>query len=152
MMEKQRITLILILVLAVWLAPHTEEIHFPVTSLTIVTHSGKVSYAVELAITEPQQELGLMHRKAVPDQHGMFFDFGTPHPITMWMKDTLIPLDMLFIDNRGIITKIVANAPPESTDLISSDEDVRAVLELAGGEAKRQHIAKGDKVLYSAFP
>jgi len=128
-----------------------KDIIFPSASLTIATHEKIVPFTVELATNEEQREFGLMYRKSLAENHGMLFDFFSPQHIDMWMKNTLIPLDMIFIDNHGVVTQIVENAVPESTTIIASDADPRAVLEVAGGSAAHYHIAKGDKVLYSGF-
>jgi len=129
-----------------------QEVTFPVSSLDIVTHEEKVHFTVEVATNDAQHARGLMWRKNLPKAHGMLFDFGHTQHADFWMKNTLIPLDMIFMNDHGTITQVVENATPESTAIISSDTDVRAVLEVMGGSATRYHIAKGDKVLYSGFP
>ncbi len=137
---------------ALFLNACAEDITFSTAPLTIITQQENLHFTVEVATTPQQEELGLMFRKNLAELHGMLFDFGKPRHVDMWMKNTLIPLDMLFIDDKGIVTQIVANAKPESTDIIASTEDAAEVLELAGGAAARYHIAKGDKVLYSLAP
>jgi len=129
-----------------------EQITFPTATLTIQTAGEPIPFTVEVATIPAQHEHGLMFRKTVPDKTGMIFIFDTPKPIDMWMKNTLVPLDMIFIANNGTITQIAENATPLSTTIIASESDTRAVVEVAGGTAKRYHIAKGDRVLYSIFP
>jgi uncharacterized membrane protein (UPF0127 family) len=129
-----------------------EAVTYPVAPLAIITREGKINFTVEVATTEEQHENGLMFRKNLPQDHGMIFIFTPVKQVNFWMKNTLIPLDMLFVDNQGIVTQIAANAEPESTALISSTSEVRAVIELAGGTAAQDHIAKGDKVIYPIFP
>ncbi len=124
------------------------DVNFPSSSLSIITASGKVDFSVEVATTEEQHTQGLMFRKALAIDHGMIFEFTNPQHVDMWMKNTLIPLDMVFINNGGIITQIVKNAKPESTDIISSGQDAKAVLELMGGACVHYHIEVGDKVVY----
>lgn len=105
-----------------------------------------VSFTVELAVTPEQREHGLMGRTILAEGEGMLFDFGTPRRVFMWMRNTLIPLDMLFIDAGGRIVHIRENAQPMSETIIDSRQDVRFVLEIAGGASRRQKIAIGDRV------
>lgn len=115
--------------------------------LTIETSSGKnLDFTAELATTDAQRQQGLMFRKTMAPTDGMLFDFGIDRDVTMWMRNTLIPLDMVFISKQGKITHIHANAVPHSEDIISSRGTVRFVLELNGGTAKELGIAPGDMV------
>lgn len=121
-------------------------------SLTIRTADGKDHvFTIELARTDAEREYGLINRSSMAADHGMLFDFGTDQAIFMWMKDTLIPLDMLFIDRTGRIAGIAARAVPMSTEVIASPGPVRAVLELNGGTSDRLGIAVGDRVDYPLF-
>jgi uncharacterized membrane protein (UPF0127 family) len=121
-------------------------------TLSIHTHDGKSQVlTIEIARTEQEREYGLMNRPSMAPDHGMLFDFGSDQPVYMWMKDTLIPLDMLFIDRTGRIAGIAARAVPMSTAIIASPGPVRAVLELNGGSADRLGIAVGDTIDYSLF-
>ena len=128
-----------------------DEAVFPARPLSIVTAKGRVDLTVEIATTKKQQEYGLMYRKTMGRDHGMLFVFDRPRHIDMWMKNTSIPLDMVFMDNKGIIRQIVKNATPESTDIISSVEDVQAVLEVNGGATDYYHISEGDRAIYPIF-
>lgn len=112
---------------------------------------GDVKFAVELALTPEQQQHGLMFRKEVKPYEGMLFDFGPERPIAMWMKNTLVPLDMLFIAADGRITRIAANTKPHSLDTIDSGSPVKAVLEIAGGSALLLGIKPGDRVIHPMF-
>lgn len=115
--------------------------------LTIETASGKNhDFTAELALSNAQREQGLMFRKAMPLESGMLFDFGQERDVAMWMRNTLIPLDMLFIARDGRITHIHENAVPHSEAIISSRGPVKFVLELNGGTAKRYGIKPGDMV------
>ncbi len=116
--------------------------------LEIATASGVVVLEVEVARTESQRETGLMYRKSLGERYGMLFDFKVDQPVYMWMKNTLIPLDMLFIRADGSIARIAAMTTPLSTEVISSGEPVRAVLEIAGGAARKLGIVPGDKVAH----
>ncbi len=119
------------------------------TPVTVKTTSGPVILHLEIAITPEEHEKGLMFRTSIPDREGMLFAFSPPQEITMWMKNTLVPLDMIFIDENGIIINIAAETTPKSLDFIPSGGKIKAAIEVAGGTAARYHIAKGDHVLYS---
>jgi uncharacterized membrane protein (UPF0127 family) len=119
--------------------------------LTIRTAAGPRAVSVELALSPEAQERGLMFRRALARDSGMLFPFPFPRPASFWMKNTLIPLDLIFIRADGTIARIAANAVPLSLDLIESGEPVAAVLEIAGGEAARRGIAVGDKVRGAGF-
>jgi len=120
--------------------------------LAIVTRAGDVRrFAVELARTPRQLSRGLMFRDAMAPGHGMLFDFGRERPVAMWMRNTPIPLDMLFIDALGRIRGIAADAVPFSEAVILSPGPVRAVLELNAGTVRRLGIATGDRVLHGIF-
>src|SRR5262249_12991907 len=98
-----------------------------------------------------QQAKGLMFRRELPEGQGMLFDFGHEQPTSFWMKNTYIPLDMIFIRGDGRIAKIAENTVPLSEALISSGSPVRAVLEVIGGTAKKLGIAPGDRVAHAIF-
>ena len=125
--------------------------HFPRASLTIVTASGRHKFAVEVATTPAQLEQGLMFRRHLAANAGMIFDFGTPQMAAMWMKNTLIPLDMLFVDAKGRIVNIDQRAIPLSLAPIAAAAPVRAVIELNGGTAARLAIRPGDRVIFPLF-
>jgi uncharacterized membrane protein (UPF0127 family) len=140
-----------VLVLVLVMAPVAAGAADP-GGLTIHTADGKDHpFAVELAKTDEEREVGLMNRPAMPSDHGMIFDFGKDQPVYMWMKNTLIPLDMFFIDSHGRILGIATRMVPMSETVIASPGPVRAVLELNGGTADRLHIAVGDLVRHSMF-
>lgn len=138
-----------ILLMAVFLgfSARAAEISFPASMLTI----GARQFTVEEARTPVQQERGLMFRKNLPADHGMLFIFESPQPVQMWMKNTLIPLDMLFINKQGKIIYIAKNAIPESEAVITAGVPVKAVLELAGGACEKQGIKTGDVITHAAF-
>ena len=106
---------------------------------------------IELALTPAQQETGLMYRTSLAKDSGMLFYLPVEQNCTMWMKNTLIPLDMVFISKEGTITKIVKNTIPYSLERISSGKKVSAVLELNGGTSDRLSLKEGDKVHYAPF-
>ena len=128
------------------LLAHAGTPDFPKSSLTIDTADGQHhKFAVEVARTQPQQEYGLMFRRQMPEDAGMIFLFA-PQVITMWMKNTYIPLDMVFLDKAGTVTHVEENAKPESEDIIYSGGIASAVIELDGGVVHKLGIANGDKV------
>ena len=124
---------------------------FDTDTLAIRTASGEVKFKVELAVTPAQQQRGLMFRDKLEPYTGMLFDFGRPQAISMWMMNTLIPLDMVFIAPDGRILNIAANTKPMSTDTILSQGPANGVLEIAGGTARLHGIKPGDLVLHRAF-
>src|SRR5215831_15545113 len=124
---------------------------FGKSELTIVSSNGPHHFTVELAETPAQMEQGLMFRRAMAPDTGMLFDYKTATVATMWMQNTLIPLDMLFVDAQGRIVNIHERAVPLSTDVISAAAPVRAVIELNGGTTARLGIAPGDQVLHPVF-
>ena len=121
---------------------------FPTAPLTIVTAAGPQRFTVEVATTPAQMEQGLMFRQKLAPDAGMIFDYGGPSMASMWMKNTLIPLDMLFVDQQGRIIGIHERAVPQSLATISTPGPARAVIELNGGTAARLGIHAGDKVLF----
>ena len=92
-----------------------------------------------------------MFRESLADDHGMLFDFGDPKPVTMWMRNTYIPLDIVFIRADGSISRIARNAQPLSDTVIESGEPVTAVLELRGGLTGERGIDAGDRVIHPLF-
>jgi uncharacterized protein len=124
----------------------------PKEKLVITTRDGRQHvFNVEIAKTPEQQETGLMFRKTVAADGGMLFDFGPPHDIQMWMKNTIAPLDMVFINQDGTIRSIAENTVPESLATIDSRGPIRATLELAAGTTAKLDIRVGDKVTGSIF-
>jgi uncharacterized membrane protein (UPF0127 family) len=119
--------------------------------LSIATEGDAALFTVEIADTDFLRERGLMFRQRIPPDRGMLFDFGQPRPVAMWMKNTYISLDMLFIRSDGTIAYIAENTVPKSLDTIGVNEPILAVLELAGGSAKRLGIRAGDTVFHRIF-
>ena len=123
-----------------------------VEPLVIATRHGVRHFQVEVAETAADQERGLMFRKSLAAGRGMLFDFHTPQTVSFWMKNTLIPLDIVFIDADGRIVTIAANARPMSEDLIPSGGQILGVLEVRGGRAAEIGAAPGDRVRERIFP
>ena len=130
------------------LAPPGPSIAAGSGTLVLRTASGDHSFNIEVMVTNQERALGLMFRRSLPENSGMLFIYDPPQPATMWMKNTLIPLDMVFISADGRVHRIEENAEPFSEALIPSDGDIVAVLELNGGEADNIGLKRGDKVIY----
>ena len=119
--------------------------------LTIVTESGRHAFQVELADNDASRAQGLMYRRSLAPDRGMLFDFKRVEPISMWMQNTYVSLDMLFIRPDGTVARVATNAEPLSTRTIPSGEPVLAVLEVVAGTAARLGIKPGDKVEHPLF-
>ena len=132
--------------------PTGPQPELPKEKLVIVTRDGMHhDFNVEMATTPDQQTVGLMFRSGVPADSGMLFDWGVPRDSQMWMRNTIAPLDMVFINADGTIRSIAENTVPESLAVIDSRGPVRATLELAAGTTARLNIRVGDKVLQRIF-
>ena len=123
----------------------------PVIAVVIDAERGPVKIQAEVAADPASQEKGLMFRKSMAPDAGMLFDFHTPDFQTFWMKNTVLPLDMIFIRADGVISSIAPNAVPYSETPIPSYEPVRAVLEINGGRAAQLGILPGDHVHAAIF-
>lgn len=123
----------------------------PVSPLAIDTARGPVRFTVELAADPASEARGLMFRKTMAAGAGMLFDFHEPRPVTFWMKNTILPLDMIFIRAGGTVSTVAANAVPYSERPIPSAEPVRAVLEIDAGLAKALGIEPGARVHHAIF-
>jgi uncharacterized membrane protein (UPF0127 family) len=124
----------------------------PTEPMVIVTRDGRrLAFTVEMALSPEQQTIGLMFRTEVRPDEGMLFDWGAPRESAMWMRNTLIPLDMVFIAADGRIHRIAERTTPLSLATVESRGPVRATLELAGGAAERLDIRVGDRVLQRIF-
>ena len=119
--------------------------------LEIVTKSGVQVFSVEVATTEEEKQTGLMYRKELADGKGMLFDFNPEQEVSMWMKNTYVSLDMIFIRADGRILRIAENTEPLSTKIISSKGPARAVLEVVAGTAQKYGIRPGDRVGHPLF-
>lgn len=117
----------------------------------ISTDKGEVFYNLETATTPEQQAQGLMNRDSIADNGGMIFVINPIRNITMWMKDTKIPLDIVYISPEAKIIKIIENAAPMSEEHLTSGGEVRAVIELKGGSVKEQGIKVGNTVKNAAL-
>lgn len=144
-------SIVLIIVLASLSPVMAKEPYRHAEPLEIVTHKGVSHFTVEIADTEAARERGLMYRRRLADDHGMLFDFKTPQPVSFWMKNTLISLDMIFIDENGQVVSVARNATPLSETPIPSEGSVLGVLEIRGGRAAEIGVQPGDRVRERIF-
>ena len=121
---------------------------FEKSTVTIFSKYGNHKFQVEVAKTISQQRRGLMYRRSMDRDAGMLFVYSVPQILKMWMKNTLLPLDLLFIDTNGLIASVKERATPGSEQTISSGEPAIAVLELNGGTVSRLNIVPSDRVKY----
>jgi uncharacterized membrane protein (UPF0127 family) len=123
-------------------------VKFDKEALIVQTAAGeKITFTVEIADTNEQRQRGLMYRKEMPVDAGMIFDFGASKRVQMWMENTVLPLDMLFVDQAGTVRGIKLNAVPFSRDIIDSVTEVKYVVELNAGITAKLGIKAGDKVV-----
>jgi len=132
-------------------AAHAELVTFTRSKLVISTAKGQFPFDIELALTPAQMAQGLMYRRTLAADAGMLFDYGDPQPIAMWMKNTFIPLDMIFVARDGKVVDVHERAVPMSLDTIESKVPAKAVIELNAGTVGRLGIQIGDTVHYAAF-
>ena len=119
--------------------------------LEIVTASGRHMFAIEVMRTDEERGRGLMFRRFMPADRGMLFDFKTEQPVLMWMKNTYIPLDRIFMSRNGTVTHVAANTEPMSERTISSGPPAFAVLEVNAGVAAKIGLKPGDRVVHGLF-
>jgi len=124
---------------------------FPQSALEIRTSQGRQWFNIRIADSAARQEQGLMYVRALPADEGMLFPQARPRVMTFWMKNTVIPLDLLFITAHGRIACLHEQARPLALDLIACDQAVKAVLEIGGGEAAKRGIRVGDLVKHAVF-
>ena len=143
------VSVLLLMVLAHPSATHAATLRQE--PLEITTAKATIKFTVEIADTEATRNRGMMYRKSLAPDKGMLFDFKTPREAAFWMRNTLIPLDIIFITQDGRILTIARNAVPHSEVPIPSGGVIRGVLELAGGRAAQLGIYPGDRVKHRIF-
>lgn len=121
-------------------------------SLEIVTRAGRHRFKVEIADDEPERNRGLMYRRSLGADRGMLFIFPDERPVAFWMRNTLIPLDMIFIRRDGTIRSIAHETTPLDETPVPSGGPVRCVLEIAGGRARQLGVLPGDRIVHRIFP
>lgn len=122
-----------------------------VEQLDIVTASGSHPFFVEVMRTEAERERGLMFRRSLPEDHGMLFDFETARLVQMWMRNTYIPLDMIFISRSGNVVGLAENAEPLSERIISSGAPAAGVIEVNAGIVAKIGVKIGDRIRHPLF-
>ncbi len=148
---KTNIRIVIVTLLALLSASVTNAVAAEMQPLEIVTKSGVHVFTVEIATTEQERAMGLMYRKELAEGRGMLFDFSPEQQVSMWMKNTFIPLDMIFIRSDGRILRIAENTEPHSEKIISSGGLAKGVLEVIGGTARKYGIQPGDRVAHPLF-
>ena len=146
-----RLRLIVSVVAVAWAFAAPSVLAAQFQPLEIVTKSGVQVFSVEMATTEEEKTTGLMYRKQLADGKGMLFDFSPEQQVSMWMKNTYIPLDMIFIRADGRILRIAENTEPMSTKIIPSGGLAKGVLEVPAGTAQKYGIRPGDRVAHPLF-
>src|ERR1700730_1607129 len=149
--QRARLWVAMAAALAVWAFAGVGAEAASIQPLEIVTKSGVQVFSVEMATTDQEKETGLMYRKELPDGKGMLFDFSPEQQVSMWMKNTFISLDMIFIRPDGRTLRIAESTEPLSTKIISSGGPVKGVLEVIAGTAQKYGIAPGDRVAHPLF-
>ena len=114
--------------------------------LTVTSANGVHRFTVDVARTPQEQARGLMHVRSLAPDRGMIFPYDPPQPVAFWMRNTLIPLDMIFVRADGTIARVAANTTPHSLEPLGAGEPVAAVLEIAGGRSAELGIKAGDRV------
>lgn len=122
-----------------------------VATLVIETAAGKASFAVEVVDTPAARARGLMGRRHLAADSGMLFDFGVAQPVSMWMKDTHVSLDMIFLDEHGTVIGVATDTVPHALTPIGVGRPVRAVLEVVAGTARRIGLRRGDRIRHPIF-
>ncbi|WP_371743886.1 DUF192 domain-containing protein [Mangrovicoccus sp. HB161399] len=112
---------------------------------------GQASFSVEMAVTPQERNLGLMNRESLPATAGMLFVFNPPRSVSFWMRNTLIPLDMIFLDRQGVVQGIHENAVPLDETPIPGGDRIFAVLEINGGLSEELGIAPGSQMRHPVF-
>lgn len=124
---------------------------FPVETLKVVTRSGEFHFSVEIADDDVERARGLMFRETMLPTHGMFFNFGEVRRVDMWMRNTLLSLDMVFVRPDGTVARIATDTVPGSLRVISSGEPVSHVLELNAGITRMINLKPGDRLIHRDF-
>ncbi len=137
--------------LALFLLPVRSGLPATVEVLEIASRSGVHSFSVEVVANDEERAEGLMFRKELPEGKGMLFDFLTEEPVTFWMRNTYVSLDMIFIRADGRILSIAERTEPLSERMVASGGPVRGVLEVVAGTAKKLDIRPGDRVAHRIF-
>ena len=148
---KNFLKVICVCMLLISCSKQEEKTKMIVDQIVVTTNTGDVTYDVEIAKTSKEQKTGLMHRETMPTNAGMLFELENVRPVTMWMKNTIISLDFLFIDASGTVIQVFENAEPMSEKHIVCEKPAKAVLEINAGQIAKNSIKVGDKVNHQIF-
>ncbi|MBC8157825.1 MAG: DUF192 domain-containing protein [Alphaproteobacteria bacterium] len=129
-----------------------QPVAFDSGNVTIITVRGRFDFSVEIAKTDAQRSQGLQYRREMAADAGMLFDFGRVQDVAMWMKNTFIPLDMVFISQDGRVERVAENTTPQSLEIIQSGNPVLGVLEVVAGTAARLGVTRGSLIVHPMFP
>ena len=128
-----------------------EVVRLPVEQVIVTTDRGDMAFATEIATTDETRSRGLMFRRSMGEREAMLFHWHSPHVVTMWMRNTYIPLDMLFVTADGTVVHVEADTVPQSLEVLSADREVSAVLEIVGGMAAKLGIRPGSRLKHRFF-
>lgn len=133
------------------IAVGSAQLAFKTGRVTLSAGHQDVVYQVEVADDAHSRRVGLMYRSSLPENQGMLLLHEAPQQVNIWMKNTFLPLDIIYVDSQGYIVKIVEHATPQSTARMSSEGPVKAVLELNAGQVRKQQISIGDRLRYQVY-
>ncbi len=128
-----------------------DELRLPVEQVIVSTAQGDIAFATEMATNDDTRSRGLMFRRSMGAREAMLFHWHSPHVVTMWMRNTYIPLDMLFVTADGTVVHVEADTVPQSLEVLSAGREVSAVLEIVGGMAAKLGIRPGSRLKHRFF-
>ena len=128
-----------------------EVVRLPVEQVIVTTDRGDIAFATEIATSDDTRSRGLMFRRSMGEREAMLFHWPSPRVVTMWMRNTYLSLDMLFVTADGTVVHVQANTVPQSLDVLSAGRDVTAVMEVIAGTAEQLGIRPGSKLKHRFF-
>ena len=128
-----------------------EVVRLPVEQVIVTTDRGDIAFATEIATTDETRSRGLMFRRSMSEREAMLFHWPTPRVVSMWMRNTYLSLDMLFVAADGLVVHVQADTVPQSLDVLSAGRDVTAVMELVAGTAAKLGIRPGNRLKHRFF-
>lgn len=128
-----------------------DVLRLPVENVIVTTAQGDITFATEIATDDETRSRGLMFRRSMGEREAMLFHWQSPHEVSMWMRNTYIPLDMLFVTADGTVVHVQANTVPQSLEVLSAGRKVSAVLEIVAGTAAKLGIRPGSRLIHRFF-
>jgi len=128
-----------------------DVVRLPVEQVVVTTDQGDITFATEIATSDETRSRGLMFRRSMGEREAMMFYWQDPRVVSMWMRNTYIPLDMLFVAADGIVVHVESNTVPHSLDVISAGREVSAVMEIVAGSAAKLGIKPGTRLIHRFF-